>query len=294
MTLRQSWLLVQPFAAIGCKRRTLSPTGRRSSINHGKAPGPMVGILAIAGLLLAGCGQADNAATVATTAYTSVATVDSGAECIPDLNTTHLSLVPLQPGGATGEVPSNADPQQVRDGAVPAPPNAQLVTQGRVVPQPTAAGDASTSVLRPATLFLYETGCGPVDVQAYYVAALLQNQWAGSFVPASGAQPSTASASASRSSAAVGGDTTVTRFDLATLRSGRFVNVHPQGDTVVFVEVLAAVVAPGTPQERHPTYVQLIVQPSGSTAETPLLPPSVVTTPNVGASAAPPGGGNAP
>lgn len=249
---------------------------------------------ATAGFLLAGCGQAGSAAIKTVVTYTSIATVDSGAECVPDLNTTHISLVPPVRGTAGGVVPSDANAQQVRGGAVPAPPNGQIISQGAIVPQTTgAAGSTESSALDRSAVYLYETSCGPGDVQAFYVAALLQNQWSGSFVPASGTAPHRTSATSTHGGAVAGG-AAVTLFDLAALTTGRFVNVHPSGDAVAFIEVLAAIVAPGSPQERHPTYVQIIIQPRPSTAGTPPLPPSAATTPNVGASAAPPAPNTAP
>jgi hypothetical protein len=251
--------------------------------------------LACAGIVLGGCGQANSpAASAAVATYTSLATVDSGAFCIPDLETTHISLAPLQPGGATGVISSDTDAQQVREGAVPAPPNSRLVTQGRIVSPSPTGGTGSPALTGQMTMDLYETSCSPGDVQAYYIAVLLANQWSGAFVPASGAAGSSASAGAAPGNAAPASRGAVTLFDLAALTSGRFVNVRPKGDAVVFITVLAAIEAPGTPQERHPTYVQLIHQRLPSTAATPTLPPTVATTPNVGASAAPPGGASAP
>jgi hypothetical protein len=191
-------------------------------------------------------------------------------------------------------VSSDHDAQQIREGAVPAPPNSRLVTRGRVASPSPNGGAGSPGLTGQMTMDLYETSCSPGDVQAYYVAVLLQNQWSGGFVPASGASVRSASAGAAPGSAAPASSAAVTLFDLAALSTGRFVNVHPKGDAVVFITVLAAIEAPGTPRERHPTYVQFILQPSASTASTPTLPPSAATTPNVGASAAPPGAGSAP
>jgi hypothetical protein len=269
------------------------PTAGQARQGPATGGGPFRGAaiaLACAGLLLGGCGDAGGpAASAAFTTYTSLATVDSGAFCIPDLDTTHISLAPLQPGGATGVVSSDHDAEQVREGAVPAPPNSRLVTRGRVASPSPSGGAGSPGLTGQMTMDLYETSCSPGDVQAYYVAVLLQNQWSGAFVPASGAAVKGASAGATPA-----GSAAVTLFDLAALTTGRFVNVHPRGDVVVFITVLAAIEAPGTPQERHPTYVRLILQPLTSTAATPMLPPTVATTPNVGASAEPPGGASAP
>jgi hypothetical protein len=292
MRKRPAWPPCLPMAAQ--LRRSPDLTRQRSATSREPGRGALIALVCV-GLVLSGCGQAGSpAASAAVTSYTSLATVDSGAFCIPDLDTTHISLVPLQPGGATGGVSSTNDAQQVREGAVPAPPNSRLVTQGRVISQAPISGPGSPALTGQMTMDLYETSCSPGDVQAYYVAVLLQNQWSGAFVPASGAAVRSVSAGAGRGSAASAGGAAVTLFDLAALTTGRFVNVHPKGDAVVFITALAAIEAPGTPQERHPTYVQLILQPSASTAATPTLPPSAATTPNVGASAAPPGGETAP
>ena len=227
-----------------------------------------------AGLSLAACGAAPGAPVIAVTS-TQVATVGSGAECIPDLTTTHISLVALRRGSGTGAIPSGSGAQQVREGAVPAPPLARLLSSGHIAAAPPGG----------AQVFLYQTSCAPGDVQAYYVAALNENQWTGEFVPASGA------AAAPPHGTGVGEGTL---FDLTSLATGRFVNVHPRGVTAAFILVLAAIQAPGTAAEQHPTYVQIVMEPSATGSHGPILPPTVATTPDVGASAAPPGGGNSP
>lgn len=245
------------------------------------------------GAVLAGCTQpvARAGASVAVADIQSnTETVGSGAACIPDLNTTHISLVSPTLGGASGVISSASTAQQVREGAVPAPPNSRLVTAGTVPLQSSAAGAGAgiRASLGTPTIYLYETDCAPSDVRAFYVAALLQNQWLGNFTPASGAAGQgglTPSAGSPRNS---GTGANVTLFDFADLTSGRFVNSHPSGSSTAFIRVLAAIEAPGTPLERHPTYVEVIDQQASGNSRTPLLPPTEATTPNVGASAAPP------
>lgn len=260
-----------------------------------KRPRRVTGLAVLVGIgaLLAGCTQpvARAGASVAVAEVQSnTETVGSGAACIPDLNTTHISLIAPTRGGATGAISSTDTAQQVREGAVPAPPNSHIVTAG-TVPLHSAAAAPGAGVgasLGTPTIYLYETDCAPSDVRAFYVATLLQNQWIGSFTPASGAAGQgglTTTAGSPRTSSS---GANVTLFDLAALTSGRFVNAHPNGHATAFISVLAAIQAPGTPLERHPTYVEIIDQQATGNSRTPLLPPTVKTTPNVGASAAPP------
>ncbi|HEV7216647.1 MAG TPA: hypothetical protein VGP33_16190, partial [Chloroflexota bacterium] len=133
-----------------------------------------------AGVVVAACGSAPGATTAAATS-SNVATVGSGANCIPDLNTTHVSLVALQRAEAAGEISSGSSAQQVREGAVPAPPLARLLAQGRMSQTP-RAGSAVSSAFGGPQVFLYQTSCDPSDVRAYYVAVLGENQWTGEFV----------------------------------------------------------------------------------------------------------------
>ena len=244
--------------------------------------------IAAAAVLASACGPARDAAA-AGAINTNIATVGSGADCIPDLNTTHISLVALQRTGATGVVPSGSSAEQVREGAVPAPPRARLLTTGQITEGQNGGGTASLSLGSPQ-IFLYQTSCAPGDVQAYYVAVLNENQWTGEFVPASGA----ASLPVHVANTANAGGAIVTLFDLTSLATGRFVNLHPRGDTAAFIDIVAAIQAPGTATEQHPTYVQIVVQPSAAGSQVPILPPTVATTPDVGASAAPPGGRHTP
>jgi hypothetical protein len=247
-----------------------------------------LGAVTSAVLISSACTQPPGA-TLSAAAMTTIATVGSGADCIPDLSTTHISLAPVREAGATGDVPSNQSADQVRQGAVPAPPNGQLVAMG-TLGAPGAGGPAPVPLGTPM-IFLYQTSCGPSDVSTFYVAALNQNQWLGSFTPASGASGA-ASFATKPPPAGTGAATRL--FDLTALATGRFVNIHPRGDTTAFITVLAAIEAPGTPAERHPTYVQIIAVQTPSTAGTALLPPSAATTPNVGAAAAPPSTPSAP
>lgn len=240
-----------------------------------------------AGMFVAACGAAPGAPMVAVTS-TRVATVGSGAECIPDLNTTHINLVALHRAGGTGVFPSGSSAQQVREGAVPAPPLARLLARGQIGDSQNGGGSASP--LGAPQIVLYRTSCAPGDVQAYYVAVLTENQWTGEFVPASGAATVPAQMAVAAGASGAG----VTLFDLTSLATGRFVNMHPRGDTAAFIDVVAAIRAPGTTGEQHPTYVQIVVQPSRGDHQVPILPPTMATTPDVGASAAPPGGDNAP
>lgn len=250
---------------------------------------PFVTTLVTVGALLTACGQAPQPGAVSVAETTSAtAVVGSGASCIPDLNTSHVSVVGLRRGDATGIVPSGVTAQQVREGTVPPPPESRLVTAG-AVPLPVSSNGTQAGGLgvgQPGVR-LYQTDCGSSDIRRYYAATLLQDQWIGGFTPATDAG---SAASIAAPSGAARSGTNLTLFDFAALETGRFINVHPSGDTAAFIVVLPAIESPGSPLERHPTYVEVLTQPSPSTSTTKQLPPSIVTTPNTGVSALPPGG----
>jgi hypothetical protein len=243
-----------------------------------RPPAPLAS-LSIAMLLLASCsvssqptgrpGQANVAAALGVTE-----TVGAGGVCVPDLTDMGVRVAAPRQGAATGVIVSPVSAEQVRLGTVPPPPDSHVVATGK------AAGTTGAPFANQQFV-LYETGCAPVAVQTFYVAILRQNQWNGDFNPASGTdiplnrpQPETGP--------------TVVLADLADFTSGAFINVNPASANVAFINVLGAIVAPGTgPSERHPTYVQIVTQQTRN-PQAPSLAPNVDTTPDVGASGGPP------
>lgn len=239
-------------------------------------PAPVTG-LAIGVLILAGCAQV-GPTSAPIPAKVAVAmgvtyTVGSGGVCLPDLAVSGVRVGAPEFGAASGAVSNPVSADQVRIGTVPPPPVSYVVATGK--------GPATGRPFANLQVTVYETGCAPVDVEQFYVAVLHQNQWQGDFQPASGTvapinkpQPETRP--------------NVVLADLADFTSGAFVNVNATNATVAYINVLAAIVAPGTgPTEQHPTYVQVVTQQTPN-PNAPTLAPPLFTTPDVGASGGPP------